>query len=226
LILLSRLVAMGRMRTIILEDCALFRGLLIKACESDLGCRVVGEADDGLAGKALIEAQRPELLISDLNMPGCHGVEVARHCRECSPGTRILLMSSHSDDFAIGLIDPSLVDGFVAKNTEAVEAFRDAVKMMRAGKRFFSPASLEHKLGRLVTAGDPLLIPTEREFAALSLIGEGLSDEEVAERLEISVNTARTHRGRIMRKLKIEGSTKLSVFALRHGLARLDGPQK
>jgi DNA-binding NarL/FixJ family response regulator len=213
------------MRTIIVEDWALFRGLLAKACATEFGCAIVGEAPDGLAGKALVESLRPELLITDINMPGCTGIELARYCRTVSPATKILMTSSYSGDYTLSTIDPALIDGFVDKNTGLIAKFGCAIEAIRAGRRYFCPESVEGKLGVRINVDDTRLL-TEREQAILSLIGDGLSDAEIAAKLGISAKTSETHRTRIMRKLRIAGSAKLSVFAVRNGLAIPPGDGK
>jgi DNA-binding NarL/FixJ family response regulator len=209
------------MRTIVLEDNTLVCDLLIHACETDLNCTVVGSAHDGTRGKELVEKLRPELLITDMNMPGCSGIDVARFCREHSPSTRILMISSHGGDFVLSRIDPDTIDGFIDKNTQVVATLKRAVDAMRRGERFFSPASVQHQLGKAPVDQDPSHVLTNQELLVLSLIGEALSNDEIANRLGITPKTVATHRGKILRKLRIPGSPKLTYFALKNGFSRL-----
>ncbi len=194
--------------------------------EAQADFRLVGEASDGLETVQLVERLRPDVLVLDLIMPGLNGIEVARQVGQRSPGTRVVILSMHAnDDYVLEALRTGAI-GYVLKEasiSELVEAVRDAA----AGRRFLSPVLAERAIDAYIrqTQESPLdryETLTDREREVLHLAAEGLTNAEVAERLSISPRTVETHRGNMMRKLKLENQTDLVRYALKKGIITLE----
>jgi DNA-binding NarL/FixJ family response regulator len=206
---------------IIADDHEIVRRGLRGILETEGSCQVVAEASDGLAAAQLVEKHRPNVLILDLNMPRLHGLEVLRQVRSSSPGTRVIVLSMHSDEpYVIEALRAGAM-AYVLKGSESLEIV-NALKEVLAGRRFLSATLSEWAINALVAKpadnADPLNALTQRERMVLQLAAEGHNNTEIAEKLFISPRTAETHRANLMRKLAVQSQTDLVRFAIRKGL--------
>lgn len=210
-----------RMRVVLIDDWPTIRDLWRMECELRLKgvCEVVGEAGDGNEAVALILQSAPDCVVLDLKMPGMSGFEVIDAVRQRSPTVRFLVASSHCTPWAVSLIRKLGVAGFVDKPSEQSNALTQALTAIADGRTHFSPRfeRVAHDLrgGRCPIAQ----VLSEREGELLALIVEALSDAEIGTKLGIAATTAKTHRGRIMRKLGMPNCTKLIQFAHEVGFA-------
>jgi two-component system, NarL family, response regulator NreC len=216
--------------TIVLaDDHQLVREGLRRLLEAEPGFDVVGEADDGLAVAPLVAKLRPRVLVIDLMMPGIGGIDATRQVIKESPDTRVVILSMHTaEPFVLEALRNG-ASAFVPKDapgTELVKAIREVV----AGRRYLSPplsetvirAFLAGTWGNATDAYDRL---TTREREVLHLTAQGLSNKEIARRLDVSPRTAETHRTNLMRKLGFKNRTELIRFALKRGLLPETGSQ-
>ena len=185
------------------------------------GCRVVGEASDGLSAAQLAEKLKPHVLVLDLNMPRLHGIEVLRQTRANSPHTRVIVLSMHSDEpYVIESLRAGAM-AYILKGSESQE-ISHALKEVLAGRRFLSATLSEWAINALAAKPadetDPLYSLTPRERLVVQLAAEGHSNAEIAEKLFISPRTAETHRTNLLRKLGLQTQTDLVRFAIRKGL--------
>ena len=125
------------------------------------------------------------------------------------------------DDYTLFRVEKSGVHGFIDKNSNTLETMREALMAIEAGHVYFSAAYLEAKDARRNDPRSFIKVLSEWERAILSLIGQGLTDDELGERLKISPRTVQTHRSHIMRKLDIKGTPKLIAFAIEHGFTQI-----
>lgn len=209
------------MRVVIAEDHLMFRELLRKVCKVECNCSVVGEAETGRKAKRIIRSTQPDIVLLDLRLPDGDGFEVAEFTLAHSPATRVLMLSSHCDDYTLFRVEQSGAHGFIDKNTQSIKTLASAIQALLRGKTWFSPIYEEAKQARASDNKSFAKVLSERECAVLGLIGHSLSDEEIALRLGISPSTAQTHRSHIMRKLDIANSVKLVQYALEHGFTPL-----
>lgn len=206
-------------KLVVVEDHLLFRQVLRKLCEKEFGFRVVGEAGTGRAAVETIRAQKPDIVLLDLNLPDGDGFDVVEQIQAEQPDLRFLVLSSYCSDYALYRVEKSAVHGFVDKNTQSVEMLREALSAISQGRCYYSPAFMEAKLERRRDPNSYIKILTDRERQILALIGQSLTDQEIAAKLKIAWKTSETHRGMIMRKLGIPNTPKLIRFAIEMGLS-------
>ncbi len=212
-----RTPSLRAVRIVIVEDHLMFREVLRKVCVRDLKHEVVGEAGDGRQAVALALRTSPDLVLLDLHLPNLDGFGVVEALRQATPNIRILVLSSHCDDYTVFRAEHARVQGFVDKNTSAVATLRHAITAVSQGRVYFSAAFKQIKAAR---HGNPFSFDkllTERERAVLALIGEPLTDDEIAGRLGRSKETIEKHRFNILRKLGLESTAALVRYAVDHG---------
>ncbi len=195
----------------------MFREVLRKVCEQELQHEVAGETGDGRSAVALVARIKPDLVLLDLHLPNLDGFGVLEEIRKVSPDSRILILSSHCDEYTVYRVEQARVQGFVDKNTNTVAALKDAIIAVAAGRIAFSRA---YQNVRRARQADPMSfdkILTDRERAILSFVGESLTDDEIAARLSISVETVQKHRLNTLRKLELNSTMELVRYAREHG---------
>jgi DNA-binding NarL/FixJ family response regulator len=213
-------------RIVIVEDHLMFREVLRKVCVDDLRHTVAGEASDGRRAVTLVANTLPDLVLLDLHLPGLDGFGVVEEIRKISAQIRVLVLSSHCDEYTVFQAERAHVNGFIDKNTNTVATLKKAIDAVAKGKVWFSDTFLQVKAARHRDPNSFDKLLTDRERAILVLLGEPLSDQEVAERLAISQETVEKHRFNILRKLDLATTTELVRYAREHGFtlaARKDG---
>lgn len=195
----------------------MFREVLRRVCVCDLQHEVVGEAGDGRGAVELVLKTSPDLVLLDLHLPKLDGFGVVQALRQVDPRIRILVLSSHCDPYTVYRAEKARVQGFVDKNTNTVETLKTAIAVVSRGRVYFSATFKELKAARHddPRSFDKLL--TERERSVLSLIGEPLSDKDIAARLGISVQTVEKHRFNLLGKLELTDTASLARYARDHG---------
>ncbi len=211
------------MRIVIIEDHLIIREAVRRACVAEFGHEVVAETEFGATGVQLVSRLKPDLVLLDLGLPDMDGFAVASVILKSLPGTKLLLLSGSLDDYTVFRVEKSGVHGFLDKGTNTIAQIRLALDAVAAGKTFFSPAFTAARLARRTDSASFEKVLSESEQEVLSLVGEGLTDEEIGVRLGISPSTAQTHRSNILQKLHIKGTPKLVAFAIRHGFTRIPG---
>lgn len=174
------------------------------------GYEVVGPAADGLAAVALAEAEAPELALVDFRMPRLGGLELLAELREASPATALLVYTAEANEQLARDVLTAGAQGLVLKEAPLADVAR-ALDAVRDGGSYVDP-------GAVVPNGrrDPRL--TERELSVLRLVADGLSHDEIGERLGIGAETVRTHLRKACARLGTGGKTQAVAAALRLGL--------
>jgi DNA-binding NarL/FixJ family response regulator len=209
------------MRIVIVEDHLMFRDLIRKSCSRRFGIEVVGETDSGASAIEMILRLQPDAAVLDLSLADMDGFQVVEQVLKALPALRILIMSSHCDDYTLFRVERSRVHGFVDKNSNTVETLRKALTALEQGRVYFSA---EFQLRQRLRRADQMSfnkVLTERERIVLALIAQGLNDDEIGERLELTPRTAQTHRSRLLRKLRVNGTPKLIAYATRIGFNQI-----
>lgn len=210
----------------IVDDQALIRAGLHALVDSEDDMRVVGEAATGEDAVALVRAERPDVVLMDVRMPGRDGLWATRAIvadPELS-GTRIVVVTTFELDELVGDAIVAGASGYVVKDADPVDLLR-AVRVAAAGDALLSPSVTRRLLERVADGIRPvddaaLAGLTEREREVLALVGEGLSNEEIARRLVLSPLTTKTHVSRMMGKLGARDRVRLVVLAYESGLVR------
>ena len=206
-------------RVLVVDDHAVVRsGLkLLLAAEVDL--EVVGEA--GTAREAVFEvrAQRPDVVLLDVVMPGESGIEAVPKLLHESPETKVLVLSMQDDPNYVREAFSAGASGYVLKEAADAEVV-DAIRQVAGGGRYVHPVLGARMVAadaeaKAAAAADPL---SDREREVLKLLALGHTNQEIAKLLFISVRTAETHRAHIMRKLGLETRAALVRYAIEHGL--------
>ena len=212
-------------RIVIVEDHQMFREVLRKVCTRELRHKVVGEAADGRSAVQLVLETTPDLVLLDLHLPNLDGFGVVAALQQAVPGIRILVLSSHCDDYTVFRAEKAHVHGFVDKNTNTVDILKKAIAAVSEGRTYFSAEFLRLKEKR---HGNPYSFDkllTDRERDVLALIGEPFHDREIAERLGLAEETVEKHRFNILRKLDLAGTAELIRYAQDHGFT-LSAPRR
>ncbi len=210
-------------RVILVDDHSVVRKGVRALLEKETDLDVVGEASNGLDAIELVSKMRPDLVVLDLMMPGMHGLEVARRIIQEHPGTRVIVLSMHSDEGYVLAALRNGVSGYVLKDTTE-DQIVEAIRKVSQGERYLSPPISERAIevyiqkARQGQVGDPYETLTNREREILQLSAQGLSNPEIATRLYISPRTVETHRSNLMHKLGLASQTDLIRFALKRGL--------
>ncbi|MEU8898207.1 response regulator transcription factor [Nocardia sp. NPDC048505] len=203
---------------LLVDDQRLIRSGLRMLLESTEDLRVVGEAADGVEAVRLCAELTPDLVLMDLRMPGLDGVEATRRIIGSRPGAKVLVLTTFDDDEHLYPALAAGAAGFLVKDTAAAELL-GAIRRTVAGEMPFSPALLPRLVGRALSAApradpDPVAL-TPREREVLALVGAGLGNQEIADRLHLGVTTVKTHVGNLMDKTGCDNRVRLAVYAHR-----------
>jgi DNA-binding NarL/FixJ family response regulator len=185
------------------------------------GFEVVASAPDGREAIRLARKLSPDIAILDVGMPGLNGVDAAREVAREAPGIRTILLTMHTEDAYVLEALRAGVRGYVLKSQAATELVH-AIHEVSQGQTYLSPrisrTVVDAFLAGTSAPPDPL---TAREREVLQLVAEGKTTKEIAYVLGISMKTAESHRGAIMRKLDLHDTASLVRYALRRGLIQL-----
>jgi len=190
------------------------------------GFDIVGEAQDGVEAVLLAEQLRPDVILMDVSMPNCDGVEACRQVKASGSASKVVMLTMHVDKEVLTNAIRAGATGYLIKDCSTRE-IADAVRMAAAGDTVLSPQlakSMLDEVRRLddkVTVEEERLI-TKREEEVLQLIADGCSTPEVAEGLFISQKTVKNHLASIYHKLDARDRTQAVLQAVRMGIVHLD----
>ncbi|NUR70598.1 MAG: response regulator transcription factor [Hamadaea sp.] len=208
-------------RVLLVDDQQLVRAGLRMLCESDPEMEVVGEAADGGAAVRLAQQLRPDVIVMDLRMPGVDGTTATGRILADRPGTRVLVLTTFDDDDHLYPALAAGACGFLVKDASPGELL-DGVRRAAAGDSPFSPDVLRRLVAKALRPAEPprpaLTTITDREREVLALVGVGLSNPEIAERLHLGVTTVKTHVANLMTKTRSGNRVQLAVVAAQAGL--------
>jgi RNA polymerase sigma factor (sigma-70 family) len=214
-------------RVLIADDQALVRAGFRALLDAQDGIEVVAEATDGEEAVQLARRLQPDIVLMDIRMPGMDGLQATRliSADDGLEGVRVVILTTFDlDEYVFEALRVG-ASGFLVKSTEPAELVQ-AVRVVTAGDALLSPGVTKRLVEEFAErAKEPKSAPaldalTDREREVMRLVAEGLSNEEIAERLVVSPATAKTHVSRAMVKLGARDRAQLVVFAYESGLAR------
>ena len=212
-------------RLLIADDHILVRQGIRLLLETQPDFEVVGEANDGAQVVQLANELHPDIVVMDLAMPNMDGIEATRAIKCSLPATQILALTMYeNDEYFFKMLDAGAA-GYVLKQAAARELIA-ALRAVQHGEVVLSPTLIKKLVVDYVgrtQAGEGHAVPpnvTAREQEVLTLITEGYSNREIAERLGVSLSTVQTHYAHLIEKLNLRNRTELVKYALRHGMIR------
>jgi len=192
------------------------------------GIEVAGTASDGNEAVDLAARLRPDVVLMDLRMPRCDGVEATRQLRALDPNIKVLVLTTYADDRSVIDALRAGARGYLTKDAGA-EEIRRAVEQVVRGQAVIDPAVQHHLIDAITatperreTAREPQLPDglTARENEVLALIAEGLSNREIADRLGVSETTIKSHINHLFAKTGVRDRAQAVTYAFRHQLTR------
>jgi DNA-binding NarL/FixJ family response regulator len=217
---------METLRLVLVDDHRLLREGLKALFRDTGGLEIVGEAGSGDEALSLIETLTPDVLVTDIGMPGMTGIELAERARQMSPALRILMLTMHANEEYVYQAFRAGATGYLLKDCTATE-LEFAVRAVAAGDVYLTPRVakpivafyLRHAEGRHGFLEE--LTPRQREI--LRLVADGHTTKEIARLLNVTVKTAEKHRSQLMQRLGIHEIAGLVRYAVRIGLVHPNG---
>jgi DNA-binding NarL/FixJ family response regulator len=213
-------------RVLIVDDQVLIREGLEMLLGLSPGVKVVGAATDGEDAIRMVAEQEPDVVLMDLRMPQCGGVEATGRIVASYPSTRVVVLTTYADDESIfGALQAGAM-GYLTKDAGANQ-IQEAIRTVHAGEALLDPAvqrrllqqfrgTVRHRAAPETSLPDGL---TAREAEVLGLIAEGLNNREIAARLVVAEATVKTHINNIFSKAELRDRAQAVVYAIRHQLA-------
>lgn len=220
---------MERTRVLLVDDHSLFRRGIATVLSEQETLTVVGEADDGLAGVEKAKALSPDVIVMDLQMPRCGGVEACRLLQAEMPQVNVLILTvSEKESDLFGAMAAG-AKGYMLKDANPVELAQAVIHIAKGGV-IVSPAMAQKLLTEFKAVDGPkeqdssTLSNREREI--LGFVAKGASNKEIASTLFISENTVKTHLRSILDKLHLVNRSQAAAYAVRQGLAPKEQSQR
>jgi DNA-binding NarL/FixJ family response regulator len=215
-------------RTLVVDDQALVRGSFRILVDTAPDLMSVGEAANGTEAVELARREKPDIVLMDIRMPGMDGIEATRRITTApdTSGVRVLILTTFDLDEYVFAALRAGASGFLLKDTPPADLLA-AIRVVVAGDALLAPGVTRRLIAEFTRHDEPRSRPvatldhiTEREREVLTLIGLGLSNTEIAARLQVSLSTAKTHVGRLLMKLTARDRAQLVIAAYDAGLVR------
>ncbi|MCW5853095.1 MAG: response regulator transcription factor [Anaerolineae bacterium] len=219
---------MTPIEVVIADDHTIVRQGLRALLETQADIRVVGEAEDGAEAVRLARQLQPAVVIMDITMPTMDGLAATRVIKQDLPHIHVLILTMHENDEYFFQVLQAGAAGYVLKRAAASDLIT-ALRAVTRGEVFLHPSVakklVSDYLSRAKTGETPDMRDhlTHREHEVLTLIAEGLSNREIADRLVLGLSTVQTHYSHILEKLGLQKRSELIKYALRHGLIDANG---
>jgi len=220
---------MQKITVILADDHTVVRQGLRALLDAEEDMQVVGEADNGRQAVQIAQRLRADVVVMDIGMPSLNGLEATRQITKESPGSKVLILSSYSDEEYVQQLTEAGATGYLIKQTASQDLVM-AIREVKKGNAFFSPAISKRLLDHYQHAfvrGEPVKKGrsrlTSREMEVLQLIAEGHANKQIADKLFISIKTVEKHRQQLMDKLEIHDVAGLTRYAIRKGI--IENPQ-
>jgi DNA-binding NarL/FixJ family response regulator len=212
---------------VLIEDHVILRDGLRSLIELEADFRVVGEANGCAAGLEIVNAARPDLVITDIGLPDRSGLTLIPELKQLDPAIRVLVLTAHCTDEFVRAALESGADGYVLKDATRADLISGIRTVMR-GQKYFSNVIVSRVVSNFLNRSGGKSKPestlTPREIEVLKLIASALSTKDIARKLNLSVKTVEKHRSNLMRKLDLRSSVAVTLYAIRHDYLQPDNP--
>ena len=218
-------------RVLVADDQALVRGSFSLLVDSAPDLSSVGQAATGAEAVELAEREHPDVVLMDIRMPGMDGIEATRRITAASPTPptppiRVLILTTFDIDEYVFTALRAGASGFLLKDTPPADLLA-AIRVVAAGEALLSPSVTRRLIEEFTRRPEPARRPlgvledtTDREREVLTLVGLGMSNDEIAAHLHVSLSTAKTHIGRLLMKLDARDRAQLVIAAYDAGLVK------
>ncbi len=212
---------------LLVDDHEIVRAGLRSLLERQEDIGIVGEASSGVEAVELATQYQPDVILMDVSMSDMDGIEATRRVKEKAPKVNVLALTVHEEEAYFFEMLSAGASGYVPKRASP-QVLLTAISIVAQGDVFLHPVVAGTLVREYLQNGQPAasqrvyngLTPRQREV--LTLIAEGLSNQDIADRLDISIRTVERHRENIMRRLNLHSRVELVKYALRKGLIALD----
>lgn len=202
-------------RVVLAEDHNLIREALARMLVESGRIEVAGEASTGSEAVELTRKHKPDVLLLDVSMPEKDGIQALSELGELGLPTKVLVLTMHEDEAHGVRAMRAGAAGYVKKSGNLDELI-DAIERVNRGEQVV-PAEVEAALARK-RSDHPAQILSQREFQVMSYLAAGKTNREIASILSISVKTVDTHRGHVLKKLRLRNNSDITRFAIQNGL--------
>jgi NarL family two-component system response regulator LiaR len=218
---------LGKIKILIADDHAVVREGTRRVLEQEPDLHVVGEAGDGEEAVGMATSLKPDVAIVDISMPKMDGIEATRRIKATCPSVNVLILTAYDDDqFIFSLLEAGAA-GYLLKTVRSRELV-DAVRAVYSGESVLHPSVARKVLNRFVSASgkaqskEASSVLSEREMEVLKLAAKGFSNQDIADKLCLSIRTVQGHLGHIFNKLQVGSRTEAVVRALKEGWVTLE----
>jgi DNA-binding NarL/FixJ family response regulator len=208
----------GRIGVFLVDDHEIFRRGIRALLAGEADIEVTGEADTASAALARMPALRPDVAVLDVRLPDGDGVTVCREIRSALPETVCLMLTAYGDDQALLGAIMAGAAGYVSKQTCGTDLV-SALRAVASGQSILDPFASRRVMARLrehAAAADPVAALSDQEKRVLELIGEGLTNRQIAERMFLAEKTVKNYVSSLMTKLGMQRRTQAAAFSVRH----------
>jgi NarL family two-component system response regulator LiaR len=222
---------------LIVEDHEFTRMGLKMSLEQIAGLNMIGEAEDGQQGVNKVLELKPEVVLMDIEMPNMDGIEATKQIKEKAPDVRVIMLTSHKSDQTIFAALSAGANGYCLKNISP-QQLSSVIKMVADGAVWLDPGIANRVLSAYsIAEAEPVNAPktpaavsplpkaaktsvslSPRETEVLRLVADGLSNQKIAEKLGLGLETVKTHMRHIMEKLAVSDRTEAAVKAMKQGI--------
>ena len=218
---------MSKIRILLADDHAVVREGTRQLLEREEDMEVVAEAGDGEEAVRLASQWRPDIAIMDISMPKLNGIEATRKIKALYPAIAVLVLTAYDDDQYVFALLEGGAAGYLLKNVRAEELIR-AIRAVHAGESVLHPAIARKVINRFASptakrAEEQTLEQlSERELEVLKLAARGMTNQEIADQLVLSIRTVQTHLSNIFGKMGVGSRTEAVLQALKKGWLSLE----